>query len=138
MSEQVGNQNVGFVTSRLIYVISTVNSYLLTILRCLAQGDQTSHTMTSETTLNPGSVKMCTNMSLIQIKTCLQGFLFSFSFLILFNVPSRLFHSYRDKSIGRWGETGAPRENHLTHPQAELGLSHMWPVRGSNLHQTQG
>ena len=46
---------------------------------------------------------------------------------------SRLFHSYRDEPIGRWGETGVPRENHLTHPQAKLGLSHMWPVRGSNL-----
>ena len=50
---------------------------------------------------------------------------------------SRLFHSYRDEPIGRWGETGVPRENHQTHPQAELGLSHMWPVRGSNLHQSQ-
>ena len=50
---------------------------------------------------------------------------------------SRLFHSYRDEPIGRWGETGVPRENHLTDPQAELGLSHMWPVRGSNLHQSQ-
>ena len=30
-----------------------------------------------------------------------------------------------------------PEKNHLAHPQAELGLSHMWPVRGSNLHQTQ-
>ena len=50
---------------------------------------------------------------------------------------SRLFHSYRDEPIGRWGETGVPRENHLTHPQAELGLSHMRPVRGSNLHQSQ-
>ena len=39
--------------------------------------------------------------------------------------------------MGRWGETGVPRENHLTHPQAELGLSHMWPVQGWNLHQTQ-
>ena len=28
-----------------------------------------------------------------------------------------------------------PEKNHLT--QAELGLSHMWPVRGSNPHQTQ-
>ena len=37
----------------------------------------------------------------------------------------------------RVGETGVPRENHLAHPQAELVLSHMWPVRGSNLHQTQ-
>ena len=50
---------------------------------------------------------------------------------------SRLFHSYRDEPIGRWGETGVPRENQLTHPQAELGLSHMWPVRGSNIHLTQ-
>ena len=39
--------------------------------------------------------------------------------------------------MGRWGETGVPLENHLTHPQAELGLSQMWPVQGSNLHQTQ-
>ena len=58
-------------------------------------------------------------------------FYFGFSLTSL----SRLFHSY--EPIGRWGETGVPRENHLTHPYAELGLSHMWPVRGSNLHQTQ-
>ena len=30
-----------------------------------------------------------------------------------------------------------PEKNHLTHPQAELGLSHMWPEWGSNPHQTQ-
>ena len=30
-----------------------------------------------------------------------------------------------------------PEKNHLAHPQAELGLSHMWPERGSNSHQTQ-
>ena len=30
-----------------------------------------------------------------------------------------------------------PEKNHLTHPQAELGLSYMWPVGGSNTHQTQ-
>ena len=30
-----------------------------------------------------------------------------------------------------------PEKNHLAHPQAELGLSHMWPERGSNPHQTQ-
>ena len=46
---------------------------------------------------------------------------FLFSLLSL----SRLFHSYRYEPIGSWGETGVPRENHLTHPQAELGLSHM-------------
>ena len=28
-------------------------------------------------------------------------------------------------------------KNHLAHPQAELGWSHMWRVRGSNPHQTQ-
>ena len=49
---------------------------------------------------------------------------------------SRYF-THRDEPIDRWGETGVPRKNHLTHPQAELVLSHMWPVRGSNLHQTQ-
>ena len=58
-------------------------------------------------------------------------------FLFSLTSLSRLFHSYRDEPIDRWGETGVPRENHLTHPQAELGLSHMWPVRGSNLHQSQ-
>ena len=30
-----------------------------------------------------------------------------------------------------------PEKNHLAPPQAELGLSHMWPERGSNPHQTQ-
>ena len=50
---------------------------------------------------------------------------------------SRLFHSYRDEPTGRWGQTGVPLENHLTHPQAELGLSHTWPVHGSNQHQSQ-
>ena len=63
-------------------------------------------------------------------------FFFFFFFFSLTSL-SRLFHSYRDEPIGRWGETGVPRENHLTHPQAEHGLSHKWPVRGSNLHQSQ-
>ena len=67
---------------------------------------------------------------LISIAYCLLFSLFLFSLTSL----SRLFHSYRDEQIGRWSETGVPQENHLTHPQAELGLSHMWPVRGSNLH----
>ena len=30
-----------------------------------------------------------------------------------------------------------PEKNLLAHPQAELGLSHMRPERGSNPHQTQ-
>ena len=48
---------------------------------------------------------------------------------------SILYHSHRDKPIGRWGKKIVPQENHLTHPQAELGLCHMLPVRVSNLHQ---
>ena len=67
------------------------------------------------------------------VETMLFFHLFGFSLTSL----SRLFHSYRDEPIGRWGDTGIARENHLTHPQAELGSSHMWPVRGSNLLQTQ-
>ena len=56
-----------------------------------------------------------------------------FFFLIQFNVPFKIISLIEtSQSIG-----GAKWENHLTHPQAELGLSHMWPVRGLNLHQTQ-
>ena len=55
------------------------------------------------------------------------SFVFCFFVVFLFNLTSfsRLFHSYRDEPIRRWGETVVPRENHLTHPQAELGLSHV-------------
>ena len=58
-------------------------------------------------------------------------------FLFSLTSLSRLFHSYRDESISRWGKTGLPRENHLTHEQADLDLSHMSPMRGSNPHQPQ-
>ena len=34
------------------------------------------------------------------------------------NMDETVPHTYRDEPIGRWGETGVPRENHLTHPQA--------------------
>ena len=65
-----------------------------------------------------------------RIKCCF--FLFSLTSL------SRLFNSYGQEPIGRWGETGVPRENHLKHPQTELGLFPIWPVRGSNLHSHSG
>ena len=47
------------------------------------------------------------------------------------------FSSYETgQSVGRRKREN-PEKNHLAHPQAELGLSHMWSVRGSNPHQTQ-
>ena len=53
-------------------------------------------------------------------------FFFFFFFFIQFYVPFKLFHSYRDESIGRWGENRSTRgKYHLTHPQAEHGLSHI-------------
>ena len=61
----------------------------------------------------------------------------NFFFFDSVQCPFQDYFTHRDEPIDRWGETGVPRKNHLTHPQAELGLSHMWPVRGSNLHQTQ-
>ena len=36
-------------------------------------------------------------------------FFFFFFFLIPFYVPFKLFHSYRDESIGRWGENRSTR-----------------------------
>ena len=67
-----------------------------------------------------------------RLPDAIRSFFFFFC-LFLFSLTSlsRLFHTYRDEPIGRWGETGVPRENHLTHPQAEHGLFHVWPVRGS-------
>ena len=64
-------------------------------------------------------------------------FISFFFFLIQFNVPFKIISAHEmGQSIG-----GRKRENpekkHLAHPQAELGLSHMWPVRGLNPHQTQ-
>ena len=61
----------------------------------------------------------------------------SIFFFISLTSLSRLFLSYREEPIGRWVETGVPQENHLTHLQAEHVLSHLWPVRGLNLHQAQ-
>ena len=78
------------------------------------------------------------NVIAVLLVKCLCLFFCCF-FCFLFSLTSlqRLFHSYRYEPIGRWGETGVPRENHLTHPQADLGLSQIWPVRDSNLHQSQ-
>ena len=63
-----------------------------------------------------------------------------FYLFIFFNLVLRPFQDYfgsyeTGQSVG--GAKMNPEKNHLTHPQAELGLSHMWPERGSNPHQTQ-
>ena len=44
--------------------------------------------------------------------------------------PFQDYFTLRDEPIDSRGETGVPRENHLTQPQADFVLSHMWPVRG--------
>ena len=60
---------------------------------------------------------------------------------IFLNSVLRPFQDYfslyeTDQSVGG-RKREDPEKNHLAHPQAELGLSHMWPERGSNPHQTQ-
>ena len=69
-------------------------------------------------------------------------FFFFFFFLIFFfNSVLRPFQDYfssyeTGQSVGGLKQEN-PKKNHLTHPQAEHGLSHMWLERGSNPHQTQ-
>ena len=69
-----------------------------------------------------------------KMQTSLQVFFFLNSVLR----PFQDYFSSREtgQSVGRRKREN-PEENHLTHPQAELGLSHMCPERGSNPHQTQ-
>ena len=40
------------------------------------------------------------------------------------------FSSYETGQSVGWLKRENPSKNHLAHPQAEHGLSHMWPVRG--------
>ena len=42
------------------------------------------------------------------------------SFFILFNIPFKIYFTHRNEPMGRRGETKVPRENYLTHPQAEV------------------
>ena len=59
-------------------------------------------------------------------------------FLIQFYVPFKIIAAHmRRANPYLWRKRENPEKNHLAHPQAELGLSHMWPERGSNPHQTQ-
>ena len=69
--------------------------------------------------------------------TCVVGesFFFLNSVLRPFQDYFCIYETGQSGEVGRKREN--PEKNHLAHPQAELGLSHMWPVRGLNPHQTQ-
>ena len=63
---------------------------------------------------------------------------FFFFFFVQFYVPFKiisLISRRANQKVGRKREY--PGKNHLTHPQVELDLSHLWPVWGSNPHQSQ-
>ena len=65
-------------------------------------------------------------------------FLFIFFFLIQFYIPFKIISAHMrraNQQVERKREN--PEKKTLAHPQADLGLSHIWPVRGSNPHQTQ-
>ena len=47
------------------------------------------------------------------------------------------FNSYETGQSVGGRKREKPEKNHLAHPQAEFGSSHMWPERGSNPHRTQ-
>ena len=120
-----------------VYITQTCFPDVLVYLKC-----NCFFSKTSDNTLNYGQQKQANN-KLIQwhFKTLFSAcdhmvcenlryktisFNFFFFFLIQFYVPFKLFHSYRDESISRCGENRRTRgKNHLTHPQAEHGLSHI-------------
>ena len=67
-----------------------------------------------------------------------KDFIYSVLFLVVMVVggksPSRLFHSVWAESIIA-AKTGDPQNKPPGHPQAELGLSHMWPELCLNPHR---
>ena len=69
--------------------------------------------------------------------TCLlQAIIHRFSQYLFFYSVLRPFQDYFSSCESGQSVGGRKREhpekNHLAHPQAELGLSHVWPLRGSN------
>ena len=63
-------------------------------------------------------------------------FFFCFFFFFFFFFLNSVLHPFQDyfSSYGTGQSVGErkrenPEKNHLAHPQAELGLSHMWSVR---------
>ena len=54
----------------------------------------------------------------------------NFDFSNQFHVPFKIISAHirtANQKVGRKREN--PEKNHLAHPQAELGFSHMWPER---------
>ena len=77
----------------------------------------------------------------VPLKALFLVFFFFFFFFFFLNSVLRPFQDYfssyeTGQSVGGRKREN-PEKNHLAHLQAELGLSHMWPERGSNPHQTQ-
>ena len=64
-------------------------------------------------------------------------FFFFFFFFFFFLDSVKIISAHMTGQSVGGAKTGEPREKPPRHPQAELGLSHMWPERGSNPHQTQ-
>ena len=84
------------------------------------------------------NLSFCSDSSIAGLKsdplTVLVNLFFLFFFGFSLTSLSRLFHSYRDEPIVRWGEAGVPRVNHLTHPDRTWLVSH---VASAGLEPTQ-
>ena len=58
-------------------------------------------------------------------------------FIIQINVPFKIISAHMRQANQQVGQNWEnPEKNHMARPQAELALSHMCPVWGSNPHQT--
>ena len=76
-------------------------------------------------------VDNCLMINLIVLKAC------------IFDSVLRPFQDYfssyeTGQSVGGGRKRENPEKKHLAHPQAELGLFHMWPKRCSNPHRHSG
>ena len=75
--------------------------------------------------------KYIRTFSLQRVILVLFLFLFIFFYLGFTTHQDYFTHFEPSQSLGG-AKTGDPREKTPDHPQAELGLSHMWPELGSN------
>ena len=80
------------------------------------------------------SVRDYVNPYTVHLVKSLFFFIFFVQFNVLFKIIS-LISRRANQKVGRKREY--PGKNHLTHLQVELDLSHLWPVWGSNPHQSQ-